>query len=381
MIHARKTRVSQYNIQILDHFANLHALLHQHGTALHEVPHSDIFCTLEWFENLALVGLDPDETTACQLWLVGNQCLGPLMCIPCLSGKVLTGLSNCFSSIFAPFVWTATSSDSTASMPDDAMWNAVGQAIRQHPSRWSTLSFSPLDLQSEFFSQMQRSLTLAGYWVDSYFCFGNWYLLLEGRSFAAYRSTLPSALRHSIDRGQRRLNRQGTWRIDMAQTFDSSLEKAIADFESVYQKSWKGAEPNALFIPGLARMAAQQGWLRLGVLQLDGQAIAAQIWLVKDNKASIFKLAYVSGFERFSAGSVLTQAMMRHVIDVDEVQEVDYLTGDDAYKRDWMSHRRERWGIVAFDWRTWAGFWTGCLHFAGKTLKGLPLLKSLRLRQ
>ncbi|HEY8908590.1 MAG TPA: GNAT family N-acetyltransferase, partial [Rhodoferax sp.] len=72
---------------------------------------------------------------------------------------------------------------------------------------------------------------------------------------------------------------------------------------------------------------------------------------------------------RFSAGSVLTAALMRHVIDVDHVEEVDYLTGDDAYKRDWMSHRRERWGIVAFDLRTAAGLWAWLRHWAGKKFK------------
>ena len=43
---------------------------------------------------------------------------------------------------------------------------------------------------------------------------------------------------------------------------------------------------------------------------------------------------------------------MQHVIDTDHVEEVDYLTGDDAYKQDWMSHRRERIGLVAFNPRT-----------------------------
>nr|WP_255435159.1 GNAT family N-acetyltransferase [Rhodoferax sp. BLA1] len=209
----------------------------------------------------------------------------------------------------------------------------------------------------------------AGYLVGRYFCFGNWYLQLAGRSFAEYQSSLPSALRHSITRGQRRLDKQGPWRIDIQRQPDGSLEAAIQDFVTVYQKSWKGAEPNSLFIPALARTAAAQGWLRLGVLRLDGQAIAAQLWLVKSGKASIFKLAYVTGFERFSVGSVLTAALMQHVIDVDQVQEVDYLTGDDAYKRDWMSHRRERWGLVAFDWRTPAGLWAGCRHALGLWLK------------
>ena len=34
--------------------------------------------------------------------------------------------------------------------------------------------------------------------------------------------------------------------------------------------------------------------------------------------------------------------MMEYVIDTDRVEEIDFLTGNDAYKQDWMSERRER---------------------------------------
>ena len=46
---------------------------------------------------------------------------------------------------------------------------------------------------------------------------------------------------------------------------------------------------------------------------------------------------------------------MKHVIEVDQVKEVDYLIGDDPHKQFWMSHRRERWGIVAYNPRTLMG--------------------------
>lgn len=51
--------------------------------------------------------------------------------------------------------------------------------------------------------------------------------------------------------------------------------------------------------------------------------------------ASIYKLAYQDKFADLSVGSILTARLMQHVIDIDGVTHVDYLTGDDAYKRDW----------------------------------------------
>jgi hypothetical protein len=47
--------------------------------------------------------------------------------------------------------------------------------------------------------------------------------------------------------------------------------------------------------------------------------------------------------------------LMEHVLDQDKVNEVDYLTGDDTYKAAWMSDRRERWGLVAYNLKTARG--------------------------
>jgi len=51
------------------------------------------------------------------------------------------------------------------------------------------------------------------------------------------------------------------------------------------------------------------------------------------------------------------------------VHEIDYLTGDDTYKKDWMSHRRERWGIIAFNPRTPRGLLGAGWHFGARAAK------------
>lgn len=363
--------MSSFDITLLDDVADLRALLIRRKMRADASAHADVFGTLAWFENLAACGLDPISLADahCQWWVAQDAASGQLVCLPVLAGGRLTALGNYYSSLYAPLVFGAEDSPSVNLPVSASVWNALAGAIRQHPTRWPVLMFDPLDPQSAFFSGMRQALRSAGYVVDAYFCFGNWYLQVNGRSFADYFAALPSPLRHNIERGRRRLTRQGVWGIQIHQVPGAVLDAAIQDFESVYRASWKGSEPNVRFIPALARMAAQLGWLRLGVLQLDGQPIAAQLWLVKDGKANIFKLAYVNGFERFSAGSVLTAALMQHAIEVDRVHEVDYLTGDDGYKRDWMSRRRERWGLVAFDWRAPAGLWAGSRHWLGKLRK------------
>ena len=62
---------------------------------------------------------------------------------------------------------------------------------------------------------------------------------------------------------------------------------------------------------------------------------------------------------------------MRLKLKGDQVAEVDYLTGDDAYKRDWMSASRERCGIIAFNLRSPRGLAAAALHLGGGRMKAL----------
>src|SRR5690606_17938235 len=188
-------------------------------------------------------------------------------------------------------------------------------------------------------------------------------------TFAKYWARRPSRLRHTVERARRRLNREHDWRVDIVDMSGPALESGIAAYEAVYAQSWKEPEPCPAFMPELMRMAAAQGVLRLGLMWVDGVVVAAQVWLVSAGKASIYKLAYASGAERLSAGSVLTTALMQHVMEVDLVTEVDYLMGDDAYKRDWMSSRRERVGLVAFDLSRVRGLTAWTKHHVGRWVR------------
>jgi hypothetical protein len=350
----------------LNSFGALREWLAHHGVSPDNQAHGEFFYTLPWFDNLARHGLyTVDSSAPQQLLLLAHVCSqGDGICLPLTHGRQLTGLANYYSSLFGPMVWT----NAPLVPPREEFRQAITATLRSNRSRWPVIHLSPWDAESPWYTALQTALQQAGYRVDSYFCFGNWYLPVVWPSFTAYYATLPSALRHSIERGQRRLGKQGDWSLQIHQTPGDALDAAIAHFVQVYNASWKNPEPHPDFIPGLARMAATHGWLRLGILSIQGAPVAAQIWLVKGSKASIYKLAYAKGFERFSVGSVLTHALMQHALDVDQVHEVDYLTGDDAYKRDWMTHRRERRGIVGFNLRTFSGLGGALRHWAGKCI-------------
>ncbi len=117
------------------------------------------------------------------------------------------------------------------------------------------------------------------------------------------------------------------------------------------------------------QLAAARGGLRLGVAYVGDTAAAAQVWIVHASVAYIYKLAYDERFADLSVGTVLTAHLMEHVIDVDKVRDIDYLTGDDPYKKDWMTHRRERLGIMAFNPRTPRGVLMAARHLGAAALR------------
>ncbi len=291
------------------------------------------------------------------------------MCLPLLCNGIVTGLRNYYSSLFGPIHWKQHGHAPANNLSLNVLWVSLGNHLFTNCKHFPSVRLDPLPRNSETLACAHEGLCSAGYWVDRFFCFGNWYLPVNGQTFENYYTNLPSGLRHNLAKGRKKLSNSGNWEITIQSAEDHLIDKAVQDFVSVYNLSWKEAEPNPNFIPNLIRLAATKGWLRLGFLSLNGKVIAAQLWLVHGGKAYIFKLAYIAGLEKFSPGSVLTCAMMQHVMEKDLVGEIDYLTGDEAYKRDWMTHRRERWGIVAFHPRSLRGIWAAFVHFAGKQFR------------
>lgn len=316
----------------------------------------DLFYSQAWFDNLCAHGFTQAPT--CHR-AVANTNAGavqlPLMQLT--PGGHLSAQSNYYSCLYGPVGPTHAL--------HEAGWTSLVQEVRSLPGS-AVIQLQPLNGDAEWLRELEGGLRAQGYLTSRFFCFGNWYQPVPGGGFAAYWSERPSALRHSVERGRRRLDKAGTWRIEINTSEKHDLDAAIEAYEAVYAQSWKQPEPCPGFMPGLIRTAAREGWLRLGVLRLNGRALAAQLWLVHGSKANIYKLAYVEGFQKLSAGSVLTAALMEHVMDIDRVQEVDYLIGDDAYKADWMAARRERVGLLACDMRRWRGWLAAGRHVLGR---------------
>jgi hypothetical protein len=292
---------------------------------------------LAWWRNLeAHVFAGHPGKTYFVLRAEGNAiALLPLLITGQALNKRATALANYYTCLYEPALLPGL--DAITLVP-------LFRAVRRHQGGVHTLTLAPMNPDGQAFGLIEQALALAGFATRRYFCFGNWYLQPPA-TYAEYFAAREGKLRSTVKRMTQKLSAEKADIEILSQPED--LERGIAAYQAVYAKSWKVPEPSAEFMPGLIRLCAEAGALRLGVVWLNGQPIAAQVWIVSHGRAEIYKLAYDEAYKAYSPGSVLTAKLMAHVIERDQVSEIDYLIGDDAYKKSLMSHRRERWGLVA----------------------------------
>ena len=322
------------------------------------------FClSLDWFQTyVETVVQDPQRA---RIYGVETNEGVPIAALPMLwaprprylSSARLDGLSNYYSSYFSPVLSSGQDGARIAHALASELWSSRRE--------WDLITLQPLDRASAIYRDLAQALRDFGVQVQTYFCFGNWYLDIAGRSYQEYLESLSSVLRKNIPYNIRRLEKSGRARIEII-LGEAGIERALDDYEKVYSSSWKIPEPFPQFIRGLTRMAARNGWLRLGLIHIDGEPAAAQIWIVNEGVASIYKIAYDERYAKLSIGTVLTAKLLQHAIDVDRVKIVDYLSGDDDYKKIWMSHRREFWGIIGFNPRSLPGLTQMVRHVGGR---------------
>ncbi|MDB5698385.1 MAG: family N-acetyltransferase [Alphaproteobacteria bacterium] len=221
---------------------------------------------------------------------------------------------------------------------------ALAAALRRHRPAIGGIELYPLAASDP----LPRTFRAAGWLTFTRPASVSWQIDTEGMDFDAYWATRSSRLRNTA----KRKAKAAALDIAIHRRFDAA---AWADYERVYQASWKPAEGSAAFLRALAEQEGEAGTLRLGIAKRDGEAIAAQLWLVENEVATIHKLAYAEAARELSPGTVLSVEMFRHALDVDQVRCVDFGTGDDGYKADWMERSEPLLMMQAFNPSTIAG--------------------------
>jgi CelD/BcsL family acetyltransferase involved in cellulose biosynthesis len=288
-----------------------------------------LFLSRPWFENLAATALERDQTLFLACAVDGSSVLAILPLTTRSDGNY-EPLSNHVSPLYSLLL---------AEREQDEIIPCLVEGLRRLPNRIHR--FLPIGTDDENMNRLQQAMESIGFECHRYFRIFNWVHTTKGASFEQYMAARPTQLRNTIARKSRKLEREHGYHIRLF--VEDDLQQALADYHTVFRVSWQGTEYFADLIPGLVNRLAEHGWLRLAILYIAGQPAAAQLWFVAHRRASIFRLAYDKAWKSYSPGSILTRYLMKRVIDVDKVEEIDFLTGNDPYKRHWMSQCRKRW--------------------------------------
>lgn len=240
----------------------------------------------------------------------------------------LRALANWYSFRFRPIV--SAGADGAALLADIAS---------DLSNRAHRVTLSGLPDEDGSASLIEATFRQAGWLISREVCDTNHVLDVNGRSYEAYLADRPGKLRTTLKR------KSGKVAVDVLNHFDAAVWDA---YEAIYRESWKPEEGSPDFLRAFAEAEGAAGRLRLGIARVEGEAVAAQMWTVESGTAFIHKLAHRESAKPFSPGSVLSAALFRHVIDVDQVAMVDFGTGDDPYKRDWMESVRLRYRLDMF---------------------------------
>lgn len=301
-----------------EYHVNLDAVPDAAAKPLGRAAQNSLFDRIDWFRALhrycaprskPLAVRTRSEQADCWLFLVHQ------------ARDRLVGLSNYYSFAFRP-VFTGMPSDDTRRL-------LLTATAKRLCGRAASIVLEPVP------DDGSRDLVVAcfkraGWQVFDTVKTVNHTLDTDGMDFATYWAQRPGALRSTV-------KRKGAKGVVDLELFDGFDADAWAAYESVYTDSWKPDEGHPDFLRALAEREGAAGALRLGIARIDGHPVAAQLWTTDHRTANIHKLAHVEGSDKASPGTLLSYAMFEHAFDRDHVTRIDFGTGDDGYKRDWMN--------------------------------------------
>ncbi|MBT0892923.1 GNAT family N-acetyltransferase [Geobacter hydrogenophilus] len=214
---------------------------------------------------------------------------------------------------------------------------------------WNIIDFDDLPSEEPWVEAFCEAINRSTFKSKSYDCFGNWYSDEINGTSKDFLDKRSKNFRASIKKNYKKLQQNGEIDFRLV-TGERDCPDYFTHYNEVYSRSWKKEERvGRTFFPAMVKYAERNGWLRLGLLFLDGTPIAAGFAIVTGGRAYFEKIAYDEKYKGLGAGSVCLYEMIRHVIDMDSVSTIDFLRGDDEYKRHWVDKRRARKGITIYN--------------------------------
>lgn len=291
---------------------------HDRVNDLQGMPAPAPFDRAEWFALLAAAGAAPLVAHAGE----GESAVD--MVLTRANGRI-EALRNWYT-----FTWRPAGGD-------QRQLEQLALSLRRESHR---ITLWPVPDEDGSATRLEHAFRAAGWNVQREPCDHNHVLPVGGRSFAEYWASRPGQMRTTLKRKAKKVE------VALLDRFDPA---AWEEYEAIYRESWKPEEGDPALLRRFAEQEGAAGRLRLGLARTDGRAVAAQFWTVESGIAYIHKLAHREDAKPLSAGTTLSAALFERVIDTDRVELVDFGTGNDPYKRDWMELDRPRYLIDCLD--------------------------------
>ncbi len=289
-----------------------------------------LFDRLDWFETLHRIALRDKPPLLIRAFEDESELWLPLM----LESRRHAGaLANWYNFSWRPVFRGCRDEVSKLALLRTAAQTLLGKATR--------VTLAPMPDEDHSTSMVVAAFEQCGWVVFREQCDCNHILSVNGRSFDQYWEARPSRLKNTV----KRKGKAGIVSIRIEKDYTA---ESWSDYERIYARSWKPEEGSPEFLRQIAEREALAGSLRLGIAYIDGQPVAAQYWTVENGAALIHKLAHDERHMQASPGTLLSAALFQYVMDVDRVDIIDFGTGNDGYKAEWMEEVRPRFRLDMF---------------------------------
>ena len=162
-----------------------------------------------------------------------------------------------------------------------------------------------------------------------------------GDDLAAYLAGRPGRVRSTIKRTAKRLDRDG---VTHRRAGDADIDEALGRLAALHDGRWSDESD---FLTGweqlerAARAGAALGDVVVHELVTDdGDVIASELDLTVGDRVAFYQAGRLTDHEWRGSGSVLRTRILEQAI-ADGATEYDLLRGDEPYKAEWSTGRRE----------------------------------------
>lgn len=219
---------------------------------------------------------------------------------------------------------------------EQAVIEAFLQVINRHRDRWDVLQLANLLPTSPNLDPLRRA-TIPWEETDGHI---TPYIPLPA-DFDEFFSQLSRNKRQQQRRYRRKLEKAVTdWSFDCVDGDD--IAPTMQEFIRFHQAKWETlGKPGAFDSPQkqefhhiLAQRLAENAWLRLFRLQVDGHTAGILYMFAYRGRMSYFNSGLNADYDHLNTGHILHELAIRHAIEAG-FREYDFMWGEERYKYSW----------------------------------------------